>query len=82
MMKKPNTSSLSQQEALLSYFHDHGPLRTLYAREELGVMHPAARVLELRQQGHKIVTHWTTTIDKAGTKHREAKYVLMVGGVI
>jgi hypothetical protein len=76
MENKPNTSSSSQRNAIMNHFHEYGVLRTLYAREEMGIMSPAARVLELRKQGHNIVTHWTITIDKAGTKHREAKYVL------
>lgn len=33
-----------------------GPATTLQLRSELHAMHPAARVLELRRQGHRIIT--------------------------
>lgn len=62
--------------AILKYFNEHDSLTTLQARDELGIMSPASRVLELREQGHRIITHWTTSEDRTGTKHREAKYVL------
>jgi hypothetical protein len=76
MTKKPQASSESQRKAILAWLREHGTLTTIQARDELGIMHPGGRVLELRKRGYKIVTHWTITIDKAGTKHREAKYVL------
>lgn len=53
-----------------------GPVSTLHAREVLGIMSPAARVLELRRQGHHIVTHWVRGVDAAGVSHRSAVYVL------
>lgn len=53
-------------------------LTTLQARRELDIMNPAARVGELRKQGHNIQTHWTTD-DNGKYKHRVACYVLLVG---
>jgi hypothetical protein len=75
-MKRSDTSRASQRAAILNYLQSNGSITTIYAREMLGIMSPAARVLELREQGHRVVTHWTKTTDNAGTKHREAKYVL------
>lgn len=49
-----------------------GPVSTIYARQHLDVLHPAARVQELREEGHRIVTHWTDE-----ENHRVAKYVLL-----
>lgn len=51
------------------------PLTTLEARQELYIMSIAARIFELKEQGHNIVTHWV----KAGSK-RIAQYVLLNGG--
>jgi len=71
-----DNSRAGQRLAILKYLQEHGSLTTLQARDELGIMSPASRVLELREQGYNIITHWTTSEDRTGTKHREAKYVL------
>jgi len=71
-----NNSREGQRLAILNYLQEHGSLTTLQARDELGIMSPASRVLELREQGYRIITYWTTSEDRTGTKHREAKYVL------
>lgn len=70
-----DTSASSQRSTILKHLKEHGSLTTLQCREDLGIMHPAARVNELRGAGHKIVTYWTTSEDRTGTKHREARYV-------
>lgn len=69
-------SVAGQRQVILAWLQEQGSLTTIQARDELGIMSPAARVMELREQGHGIVTHWATTVDRTGTKHREAKYVL------
>ncbi len=51
-------------------------LTTLQARNELDIMHPAARVQELRTQGYNIHTHWEI-VDTGGNNHRVASYVLL-----
>ncbi|MBL8451794.1 MAG: hypothetical protein JNK97_03540 [Zoogloea sp.] len=56
-----------------------GAVSTVFARETLGIMSPAARIMELRRQGHKIVTRAGRVVDAAGVSHRSAVYVL-VGG--
>ncbi|UCA15979.1 helix-turn-helix domain-containing protein [Ralstonia pickettii] len=55
----------------------NGPLTTLQARSELDTLHPAARVQELRAEGHLITTVWTWDFSAAGFPHRVARYVLM-----
>jgi len=76
-----NTSNAySQRQQILDWLILHNTLTTLQARKELDIMHPAARIQELREQGHNIITHWTT--DNNGKyKHRVACYVLLVGAV-
>lgn len=56
------------------------PLTTLQARAELDVMHPAARVMELRSLGHEIITQRTQEHSEAGELHCVARYVLMPAG--
>jgi len=46
-----------------------GPVDTLTARNELSILHPAARVQELKDQGHKIQKHTLTLTDDQGQKH-------------
>jgi hypothetical protein len=55
-----------------------GPITTLESRRALDILHPAARVQELREQGHNIVTVWTHGLTSEGNTHRVAKYVLMM----
>lgn len=55
------------------------PITTLAARRNLEVLHPAMRVLELRAQGHNIITTWATEEGDRGIKHRIARYVLLPG---
>jgi hypothetical protein len=62
---KINTST--QQSIILKYLQANGTMTTLEARNHLSIMHPAARVQELREQGRKILT---VRVD------RIAKYVL------
>lgn len=57
-----------------------GPVTTLDARHRLDVLHPAARVMELRKFGQSIDTIWTTAENGEGRPHRVAKYVLSVSG--
>ena len=77
MLQDGNTV-VAQRKRILAYLHTH-PLDTLTARKELDVMHPAARVMELRKQGIGIIT---TKIDRpsdCGKIHTVACYVLKVG---
>lgn len=60
-----------QQHILLAELRQR-PVSTLQARNELFIMSPASRVMELKEQGHNIVTHWV----HAGTK-KIASYVLI-----
>ena len=55
------------------------PLTTLDLRERLDVMHPAMRVLELRDEGVAIDTVWVHQENAQGKSHRVGKYVLRTG---
>jgi hypothetical protein len=73
-----STSAASQRQRILDWL-TASPLTTTQARADLDVMHPAARIQELRERGHNIITHWTT-VDTGKAKHRIASYVLLSGG--
>lgn len=73
-------STAAQRARVLHHLQNHRALTTLEARHLLNVMHPAARVMELRKRGYKIITNRQEDNDTAGRKHRVAEYVLMPGG--
>lgn len=70
-----STASADQRRRLLAALQA-GPVSTLDARERLDVIHPAARVLELRERGYRIVTTWAHQSDAWGRAHRVARYML------
>ena len=52
-----------------------GPVSTLEARKFCDILHPAARVQELRDRGHCIDTVWTEDFTSEGKPHRVAQYL-------
>jgi hypothetical protein len=66
----------NQQRARLLLWLQTSPLTTIQARQELDIMHPAARIQELREAGHNIITNWIAS-DTGKAKHRIARYVLL-----
>ena len=63
-----DTSASSQRVRLLERLQ-LGPVDTITAGTELNVLHPAARVQELREAGHHIVTHRSRLEDAQGHSH-------------
>lgn len=70
-----DNSAASQRTRILNHLQQKGPLSTLQARR-MGILHPAARCLELRQAGYSIETHQTTDVAQDDSIHLVAKYVL------
>lgn len=70
-------NAAAQRGRVLEYLRDHGSLSTLDARHLIDVMHPAARIMELRRAGHSITTVWTHATTPEGGTHRIARYRLM-----
>jgi Helix-turn-helix domain len=53
-------------------------LTTIQMRKPpLDILHPPARILELRRQGYRIETIWTHEATEAGQMHRVGRYVLI-----
>lgn len=65
-----DTSAAGQHARLLAHLREHGSVDTITARRELNIMHPAARIQELRELGHAIKSHPTTLTDDHGRQHR------------
>ncbi len=64
-----DTSGSAQRARLLARVQQAGSVTTITARAELNIMMPAARVKELREQGHPINTHRITMTDDQGRTH-------------
>ena len=60
MTEKHFSTDTNRQRAALLAWLQTSTITTLQARKELDILYPAARIQELRDQGHKIVTHWAT----------------------
>lgn len=63
-----DTSADAQRTRLLARLQN-GPVDTITARSEMNIMMPAARVKELRVQGHPIKTQLITLTDDHGRLH-------------
>jgi hypothetical protein len=72
------TASRSQAARLLEALSRFS-ITTFEAMRYLDVYHCPARILQLRKQGHKIVTHWQTINTEAGERHRVGLYALESG---
>ena len=51
-------------------------ITTFEAMRYLDVYDPRARVMQLRNQGEAIDTHWQPVITEAGERHRVGRYTL------
>ncbi len=74
-----NAKSTENQRNELFNVLQKRPITTLEARAELYIMAPAARVFELKEKGHKIITRMVEAT--FGSKKKIAQYVLLTGGV-
>lgn len=73
----PHNTITSNQRAITLSAISSAPKSTIELRHEFGIMHPAARIQELREMGHEIDTVRVTDVTPDGIKHKAvAKYVL------
>jgi hypothetical protein len=74
-------SSANAQRARLLARLQLGPIDTLTARSDLNVLHPAARIKELKERGHPIrAQRISMTDDQGRTHHGIALYYLTQTG--
>lgn len=69
----------AQRHKIAAYIREHGSMTTMQARA-IGIMHPAARIMELRAQGCNIVANYMTIEDKDGVKHKGVAVYTLDGG--
>lgn len=69
------TSTRDQCTRLLTALGQFG-LNTFEAMRYLDVYYCPARIMQLRNAGHRIKTFWETVVTESGDKHRVGKYVL------
>lgn len=77
MNNEYSTNTESQRQRLLAWLLANS-ITTMQARQELDILHPAARIQELREADHNIITYWKI-VDTGKAKHRIASYVLLAG---
>ncbi|MBK8814865.1 MAG: helix-turn-helix domain-containing protein [Methylococcaceae bacterium] len=75
--KKVSSNTTLQQFRLLDFIHNFGSITTIQARDELDIMSPATRVMELRDKGYNIVTELITIDTVKGRHSKVAKYILL-----
>lgn len=77
----PGNDTSAQRLRLLAAINRAGYVTTTEARLHLEIMNPAQRVSELRDNGARIETTWALEPSEAGRAlHRQARYVMQVGG--
>ena len=76
----PHNTGVTNQRAITLLAITDAPKSTIELRHDFGIMHPAARIQELRDMGHQIATVRITEMTPDGIKHQAvAKYVLRGG---
>ena len=73
---EPGAGTKARQQRLIFDALKSGPLTTVAAREQLGVLHPSGRIAEIKKRGYLIDTQSCTEFDALGRPHRVAAYVL------
>lgn len=65
---------MTQNERLLRHLQDYGEIDSIVALREYGIMRLAARIGELRQNGHPIITECVKGRNRYDEVTRYARY--------
>jgi len=79
--KAPQDDSAHSQRLRLLARLEVAPVDTITAQRELDVMHPAARIMELKRRGKQIDTVRVDRPTDCGKVHSVALYVLLPGSL-
>lgn len=74
----PGVTAATQRQRIMAALRT-GPLSTVEAIRFLDIIRPSARIAELRNDGHRIITTWRADATETGEPHRVALYVLTTG---
>ncbi len=80
-IKKGLEKHPTQCGRLLAYVEEHGSISTMQAIMELGIINPAARVLELKRSGVRVVTTMNEGRNRFDEPCRYAVYTIKKDGV-
>ncbi len=75
---KNKSKGVAQSKVILDYLWINKTVTTIECRDKLSIMHPSARIKELRDKGWPIGTNYYEQIDAAGRTHKAAQYYLQV----
>jgi len=75
----PGLDAKTQCNRVLDFLGRGYMLSTFEGSRYLDVYHLPARIMELRNAGHNIITHWTMVETEAGKLHRVGNYMLVRG---
>ena len=78
LQANPGTSSVVQCTRIRTALSQFS-ITTFEAMRHLDCYDPRARVMQLRNAGEAIDTHWRTVITESGDRHRVGLYVLKSG---
>ena len=67
---------MTQNELILEYLDQFGSITPLEAMRDLGVMRLSARIADLKEEGHSIITDMATVENRFGEKTRVVRYRL------
>jgi hypothetical protein len=77
LFKSGDNSSASQRQRILRYLQQTGPITTLQCRFLLDVMHPGARLQELRKAGYLIDMVMVDDATPEGNQHEVGQHTLV-----
>jgi hypothetical protein len=66
---------MTQNEMVLAWLKK-APIGPMEAMKEMGIMRLAARIKDLRDEGHHIDMSWNYVMDRHGEERRVARYTL------
>lgn len=67
----------NQRERVLEYLQRYGSISDTEARDDLGIRRVGARIFELKDLGHKIVTKMEIGRNRFGEKVKYGRYYLV-----
>jgi hypothetical protein len=70
-------SAKSQRERLMTSLRAQGSCSSIEATHKLDIIHPPRRIMELRNEGHRIDTVWSYEPTECGRVHRVGRYHLI-----
>jgi hypothetical protein len=73
----PGSDGGPQRERMLLALRTVGPVTSHEARHYLDIIHPAGRVMALRDDGHDILTRWVIQLSACGKPHRIGEWSLI-----